>query len=103
MKSVVIGGQVYDVEKSLIAHSIGSEHRFRSRKSWRQMLFRTVDDRWFLVGVGGPESPFGILRDGKKHKGYRTEVLTKRQARAWLKKHLDDRQARYWFNALAVA
>lgn len=59
-------------------------------KRFAENLFRKQDGEYFLAGEGGPDSHWGRIEYNCKTSGYGIEPLSEKEARAWVRKYLNE-------------
>jgi hypothetical protein len=87
----VIEGKVYNTETATLIHEWDNGMYGSDFKRCEESLYRTAKGAYFTAGSGGPMSKYAVPVGSNGHGGGEgIEILTKKEALAWLESHGGD-------------
>ena len=84
----IIDGKRYDTNTATRLHEYQSPYAHNDFNFFRESLYRTEKENYFLAGEGGALTPYGQLEVvGQMQSGEGIRLITKKEAMKWLEGH----------------
>lgn len=85
----IINGKLYNTEKATMLFEWDNKYPVNDSNYVKEVLYRTKNRRYFIYGIGGPNTIYAESNGGNWDGGCSIIPIDEKQARTWGEKHMD--------------